>query len=154
MREASRLLLAVDPGKTTGWAMLEIDTLELLVGELDGLHSARTFFRSMPPPLELIVEDFTISARTVRTKLDYSALRLIGWLELEAYDQTNFHLQSPAKKAFGTDNLLRSIGWHSPSTGGHQNDAVRHLLHFIVTKAPYKTELAQQLLYRRDWGYE
>src|SRR6185295_16508861 len=37
--------------------------------------------------------------------------------------------QSPADaKRFSTNDKLKTLGWRSPSTGGHADDAARHLL--------------------------
>ncbi len=132
---------AIDPGGTTGWAAWNSDVPvadSFISGETEGRFAFRQRFDNifMPSPpghITFIIEDFTISARTVTTKLDYSALRIIGYVELvcEKHGYA-LHFQRPAqiksKATIGTDINLKKLGWYRAGHGGHANDAAKHVL--------------------------
>ncbi len=129
---------AIDPGGTTGWAAWDSENDGFVSGETTGRFKFReqfdSFFMPSPPGhITFIIEDFTISARTVTTKLDYSALRIIGYVELIC-EQYGYSLiwQRPAqiksKATIGTDINLKKLGWYRAGHGGHANDAAKHVL--------------------------
>ncbi len=132
-------IVAIDPGKTTGWAEFDTDTPEIIrCGEIGELVNLRTFLLrwftvSSKDEVRVVIEDFTISQRTIKTALDYTALRIIGWavIEGEFWDVPPV-LQLPMRKTFASDDILKQVGWYRPSKGGHQNDALRHLLYYLL----------------------
>lgn len=64
----------------------------------------------------------------------YDALELIGWLRAMSYlCDIPFVLQTPADaKRFSTDKKLEAAGWLQPKGQDHANDALRHLLLYMV----------------------
>ena len=62
------------------------------------------------------------------------SLELIGvtrWLCM--YYGKELVFQSPAEaKGFASNKRLKAVDLYFPSAGGHQNDAVRHLLTYLV----------------------
>jgi hypothetical protein len=108
------MIIAVDPGKTTGWARLNsYDSFDS--GE-QPLHSTIYF----------IHETLKKSRQTWSTE-GIGALRYLT----KVFD-AEFVLQTPAAaKSFSTNDKLKKIGWYKPGKG-HANDAARHLLLYGV----------------------
>lgn len=131
-------VLSIDPGKATGWAMLDLGATgaEPLFGEVDGRYAAAQFVRDVLGQgvfVEIVCEQFVISERTIKTAQDPNALRIIGWLDIQCEHlgvPLTFQTAVSAKK-FATDDTLKAVGWWNPTPDGHQNDALRHLLRYI-----------------------
>jgi hypothetical protein len=149
--------VAVDPGKVSGIAVLaehELPLTELAVprapatAELDHRETV-TYLRRLigranlradePISLDIVVEKFTISDRTVKTKQDHTALDIIGWLRSEYTTAPtdamwDLYEQTPVQaKKFSTDAKLHQLGWYRRTEGGHANDASRHLLRHLCS---------------------
>jgi len=132
---------AIDPGGTTGWAVWDSEHDGFVSGETKGRFEFRAQFDNFTDSytnteITFIIENFTISARTLKTALDYSALRIIGYVELEceARDYTlDWQMPGQIKSTttVGTDINLKKIDWYLAGHGGHANDAARHLLVFV-----------------------
>lgn len=133
-------IIAVDPGKVSGVAQFErrgegpgfsLWTEELPTWEaVDYVHDqlrVGTFGRGTDI---LVVEAFTISARTLRGTRQYEALESIGALRyLAGITNTPFRLILPAtSKRLATDEKLKHLDWYTSSRGGHANDAARLIL--------------------------
>lgn len=121
--------LAIDPGLTTGMAE-QTDTLKLpLTWELP-VNDAMDLVEELldGPRYCVVMESFT-PRPGVRT-WQPDALEAIGVARfLARKNGCLFELQSPADaKRFSTDEKLKKLGWHTPTEGGHANDALRHLL--------------------------
>lgn len=145
------IYVAMDPGGTTGWAAWRSEDDAFFSGETEGRFEFRKQFDSFvssagPDEMTFIIEDFTISARTVTTKLDYSALRIIGYVELEC-ERLGYTLewqrpgQIKSKSTVGTDINLKKLDWYRAGMGGHANDAARHLLVFLRNQAEFKDNM-------------
>lgn len=91
----------------------------------------------------VICESFRITQETIRKSRQTASLEIIGVLRwLASSHGHKFVLQTPADaKRFMTDAKLRSLDWYSPTTGGHTNDALRHLGLYLA-----KTEHNQEVL--------
>lgn len=132
------LYCAIDPGKATGWATWDSLSDGFSSGESKGQYTFRDQFDTFmsaanPEEIVFVMEQFTISERTIKTKLDYSALRIIGYAELVCeklgYTLTfQFPAQIKSKTTVGTDINLKKVDWYRAGLGGHANDAARHLL--------------------------
>ena len=129
-----RVILAVDPGKETGWASLTLGIhssgqmpLHKFLMWLDGALDAGL----MP---QIVCEDFIYTTETAKKSRQTSSTEGIGVLRFLALKHDlGFALQSPASaKKFATDDKLRKLNWYQPSKGGHANDASRHLLVFAA----------------------
>ncbi len=124
-------IMAIDPGKVTGWAVLHNDG-RFSCGE-DLLHnvmySVDTLLQEGQRPI-IVCEDFIYTTATAKKTRQTWSTEGIGVLRyLAAVYQVSFILQSPASaKKFAIDEKLKAMEWYFPSTGGHRNDAARHLL--------------------------
>jgi hypothetical protein len=127
-------VLVLDPGGGTGYAFYEDGRLGY--GEIHSAIRVRSFVLglwALYPDMVVVYEDFTISARTIRTAVDYSALYVIGWLIIEAEARGHALVkQNNTHKGWADDDKLRTLGWYYPSENGHQNDAIRHLIYYLL----------------------
>jgi hypothetical protein len=121
-------VLAIDPGKESGWAewyngqfssaMMPHNTL---------LDLAWTDMHNYDM---VAVESYIITAATLKkTRGDNWSLEQIGALRWMAHrHNVKFVLQSPADaKSFVKNDRLAGLGWYKTGPG-HDNDAARHLL--------------------------
>lgn len=143
--------LAVDPGKTTGLAVLERMRLS------DGAHTVRLLYsgetepdQTIPrirelherygapvetprpsPRMRFVVESFKITAGTAKLSQDVThALRTIGAVEQACRDlgypvEAIKWFNPDQKKAFPNERLRRLGLWHVGGDG-HALDAIRH----------------------------
>lgn len=138
-------ILAVDPGKTTGWAFLntnaydyhkspaivilpqvgEYEWYEFLERYEDWLYSGK---------IDVTVsESFIISRETLKkTRQNYS-LEAIGVMRYMSQRKgREFVLQAPSvAKSFATKEKLDKLGWW-PKGQDHAQDASRHLLTYVA----------------------
>lgn len=143
---ADLVTLAVDPGKTTGWA-LSHDNVLTKSGEasfddfcslLDDLFNYRRYDGSHDTnrPAEIVAERYVITPRTAKLSQQTTALEVIGILRYVAFlDEIPLTLQTPADaKRFATNDRLEARGWlqRPLAANDHANDAIRHLLTFLV----------------------
>ena len=124
-------IIAVDPGKVTGWAVLGIEGL--YTGGEGSLHdilaSIETLLIEGDKPI-IVCEDFIFTTATAKKSRQTWSTEGIGVLRyLAARYQVSFIIQGPAAaKRFAIDDKLKAMGWYHPTPGGHRNDAARHLL--------------------------
>ena len=133
-------VLAIDPGNVTGVAYFDTS-----LGEPDSWEDE---------PFEVInyVEDLTATLDAVVCESFIPRPGAYSWQPEALYtigavryvcrrEGVTFVLQSPADaKRFSTNEKLKRLGWYSPTTGGHSNDALRHLLLFSVKNRLINTE--------------
>lgn len=124
-------LLAIDPGLTTGWMIWEDGFA--YAGQVEGPNGFLNLaWSEMPAADVVVVEDFKITDRTMRTTREPWSLHIIGavsWMA-QCHD-TELVMQTPADaKSFATDAKLRRLGW--PLKGDHAKDAGRHALLYLV----------------------
>jgi hypothetical protein len=135
-----RVVVAIDPGKTTGFAVIHYDgTLPVLAssGEftqfefgkvLDNTLSAA---RQNGTEIEIVCERFIINAQTVKNSQAPFSLEQIGIMKylafVNGFDPEKIHFQSPsdAKKLFPNE-ALKKLGFWYTGGGGHAQDAMRH----------------------------
>lgn len=132
------ILLAVDPGKKTGWASFDTTTM-VLSGATEA--PANEFLDKIVPWIDrsaglvlarIIVERFVITTETAKKGVgdEHWSIEQMGvlrhharWAGLE-FDGTQT-LSNAGK--FAPNERLRAVGWYVPGRG-HANDALRHLL--------------------------
>ena len=130
-------VLAIDPGKTTGfaewrdrefsaWAIAYDVALDFAMGQIMGSAVDH-----------VVMEDFLISQRTVKLGTANwkpgKELEFIGAVRW-ACDQRDisFTTQTPSQtKSFATDAKLKHIGWWTKGLD-HPRDATRHLMLWLV----------------------
>ncbi len=124
-------ILAIDPGKKTGWAVLTLNgTYTGGEGLLhDILAAVETLLIEGRRPI-IVCEDFIFTTATAKKSRQTWSTEGIGVLRyLAARYQVSFIIQSPnSAKNFASDDKLKAMGWYHPTEGGHRNDAARHLL--------------------------
>lgn len=136
------LIIASDPGKTTGvatWTDRDpsaFDSFELGVEEyFDWLHNTVHEAVSRGDEVRLVCESFLITVMTAKNTQAGWSLELIGVNKFIAhrYSLPPVKLQSPSVgKTFGTDSKLRHVGWLRKGKS-HANDAARHLMTYAAT---------------------
>lgn len=134
-------IFAFDPGKTTGWALAEVengDVLNITYGEdAPFVVCARidAWFRAYGERLQPVGEKYTITARTATLSQQHDALEIIGVARYLAWkhDCQELLLQPTNTKKFSTDKRLKAMGWWHKGGGGHANDALRHLMGYLVS---------------------
>lgn len=128
-------VLAVDPGKTTGWCLWDKDTGDLKFGEEQQFEfCSRAEALIADKSLDAVVcEAFIITVATAKKTQAPWSLEIIGLLRYlcEKYE-VPFILQTPSDaKRFSTNEKLKSIGWYVRGQG-HATDSHRHLLLWAV----------------------
>ena len=125
------LVVAFDPGNTTGIATVNTDRMGSLVTHefqwkdicrfLDGLQA-------YDMPDVIVYERFTITEGTAKLSPQTGPMDVIGALKYVANRQLiEIVAQTPYDaKHFGTDARLKEYGWYTKGKG-HANDASRHL---------------------------
>jgi hypothetical protein len=131
------IVLAVDPGKMTGWATWSEG--KFMAGQMPYLEFL-VWAESMIPhyapfDLHVVSEAFIISQRTVSQGKDAhwsigSNAILDYWCQKY---EVPFSTQTASEgKRFADDEKLKRIEWYQSTPGGHRNDAVRHLVVYLV----------------------
>lgn len=127
-------ILAVDPGLLTGYAWW-VDGEVIHYGEADHRIFVQWASDRASAVDVVVCEDYVITPQTLKkTRQNYS-LWQIGWImyEFGTIRKTQVTLQLPSKaKTFADDEKLERLGWRHPTPGGHQDDAHRHLLAYLV----------------------
>lgn len=136
-----KLIIAVDPGKMTGWAVHANDE-SLIAGELEWYEFLRWIEEYVEAAIALhydvtlVCESYVITLATIKKSRQYWSLEAIGCLKYWSMRHLGkeLTLQSPANaKSFSTDEKLKNLSWYVPGSG-HANDALRHLLLYLVTE--------------------
>ena len=136
------LLLAVDPGSTSGvvvlYAAKDRETLVDHHAEVPFDKSAAMLQHRVEMVDAIVVERFTIGPRTLTYSRQPEALYVIGGLMLFAQlADKPLALQAPADaKAAFPDELLASMGLFTAVKGGHARDALRHGLLYLRRHPP------------------
>jgi len=136
-------LMAIDPGQTTGVALMDTDTgfrsLEVEGGLIPAVDSMRGILSRAQYDV-LIYEKFEIHNSTTKTDLTdaYTALYINGnAIVLAAKLGIRVVEQRPKDKLFANSSqwrTLKAVGWYTPEGDGHANDAAAHLVKYMVDK--------------------
>ena len=135
-------LLAIDPGKMTGWSELSYtsnnytlhSTAELSVDEVWEVLVNGLDVPEGPHPDVIVIEDFKITTGTGKLGSPDWSLRLIGAVEYLGfkYDIPVVKQYPSNAKAFSTNDKLRAVDmWHKGGAG-HANDSLRHAMLYMV----------------------
>ena len=138
-------LISVDPGKTSGFVVLDItDTLidDATPGIVESSEKEQMstcydvhhllsadndiFYR-------IVCEDFIITTQTGKKKDTRYSLEIIGALRyLAGMYHVPFTLQRPSEaKSFVSNERLKSMGLYVKGGEGHMRDAMRHAVYNI-----------------------
>lgn len=124
-------LLAIDPGLTTGWMIWQNGFS--YAGQAEPPNGFLNLAWSEMPAVDVVVmEEFRITDRTMRTTREPWSLHIIGAVAWMAERHgAELVMQSPGDaKAFATNTKLKRLGW--PLKGDHAKDAGRHALLYLV----------------------
>ena len=136
MSEARDIVLAVDPGGTTGWAAWS-PTERLTAGQSEFGAFVRMVnsWQEFGWISEIVCERYVITPRTAKLSQQTTALEVIGYLRaISEIHGVKFTLQTPADaKKFGTNDRLTTLGWIQRPLADHDhaNDAIRHLVTYL-----------------------
>lgn len=139
-----RYILAIDPGKKTGWAAYDREMDTFVSGELDYddtckllLHPESIFNGPLSAmEFDYACESFIITVNTAKNTQATWSLELIGVARMisRLYGGQELVLQTPAAaKRLMSDDLLKALSWYVPGKG-HSNDAARHLGLFMLSR--------------------
>lgn len=129
-------ILAVDPGWGTGWATYETTTGEFESGEVTGFieccHKLE-WLMSDPAVLEVVIENFVITAETVTMTQQTEALRLLGVVENECDKRGYAYSVQAAKdpKKPKAVRVLKVLSWYRKTKDNHANSAAYHLYVYL-----------------------
>lgn len=137
MTKQSKLIIAVDPGLSTGLAWWGGENLRPSTSCIKDWFMVADFIsekiQNTNVPITLVIEKFTITTKTGKLSQQPEALKLTGVLEYMAnsWSQVNVVFQTPsAAKNFSKDTKLKHLGWWAPTD--HERDALRHLVLYSV----------------------
>lgn len=137
-----KYVLAVDPGKASGIALISLETASEPVLEWSGEFAQEEYadpIRSVlwaadiKPGLDIVCERFVINAQTVKNSQSPYSLEQIGILKQCMIDAKmpleGIIFQSPADaKALFPNQALKTLGYWHKGGEGHALDAIRHAL--------------------------
>lgn len=144
MTNSFRYVLAVDPGKVTGMALVCFskgqDPELVWSGELDMhdyYHELNKLFYQFGDQLEIVCEKFTINMQTAKKSQAPYSLECIGILKgmfiHYGRDPESLHYQLPANAMnMFTNEKLKKLGYWHRGGAGHALDAIRHSLLYVV----------------------
>lgn len=125
-------ILAIDPGLVTGMAVWSSGAF--VSSEVTPRQEVYAYLNDKVEIFDVVlIERYDISARTAKLSSQMDALYLIGAAEALCYlSAAKFIISGRDAKGFSTDAKLKALGWHTPTKGGHANDAARHLLRYLA----------------------
>lgn len=144
------IILALDPGKTTGVAIHNLLTDEkefFELGFLDVCQQISDLSLEHGTNLKIIAESFIITPNTAKNSQAPWSLEVIGVARFCSLASCNrdLRLQSPASaKRFSSDQRLKMVGYYTPGKG-HANDAGRHLLLFEATQGYLSKDILKEM---------
>lgn len=139
-------VFSVDPGLVSGYAHLIITDNKVSffkVGQCDHFELGNMLKREEMIQSDIktvfICESYKQNCRM--TQSPYS-LESIGLVRYWAYVyEVEFVLVNPSQhKSLIKDDLIKRVGLWSPSKGGHQNDAIRVGLWYLIAKRKLLTQ--------------
>lgn len=145
------MILAVDPGLVSGVALYMPGLDHFTSGQVeDGLIGFVDYFERYVDgtlPSTVVVEKFTVMDTTAKKTRQYDALYINGYLEARCHTLgiEFVRQQVSGAKTFATNQKLKALGWYNGTSGGHANDATRHLLTLAA-----KRSWGQPILRRLD----
>jgi hypothetical protein len=146
LRPLPEVLVWLDPGKLTGWAMLEHGESFLSgqgdFAEVDDLVNTWVF--NLGSHLWLGWEMYVVTGGGGRFGSPEYSLEMIGAVKsaCRRYRVTTLPPQPSAARKLGDDDKLRRLGWYRPGQR-HANDAANHLLAYLLREnllPPAQTE--------------
>lgn len=135
-------VVAIDPGKTTGFAVWPDIKADQDPDTLNFGRRLEAWLSAWNGPTVVVVERFIINVNTVGHSQAPWSLELIGVARYLAFKHhCEFVLQSPSDaKKFMSNERLKKLGWYFPGKV-HANDALRHLGLYVFTHKLMSTDV-------------
>ena len=136
-----KTIIAIDPGKMTGWSEIEYtsDSFTIKYSAELGMEEVLNQLITLDDgdgnrPDLVVIEDFKITTGTGKLGSPDWSLRLIGAVEyVAAKHGIPVVKQTPANaKAFSTNTKLRAVDMWHVGGAGHANDSLRHAMLYMV----------------------
>ena len=149
MSEGKKYLMAIDPGKATGFVVLDItgfpedEPIIIIAEEPDQFTTCYKIHTMLASgdDFEVVIENFTVNKDTSKKAMDrmYSS-EIIGvtryMCELYGHKMT---IQTPsAAKTFVDNDRIRDLGLWVKGGEGHHKDAMRHAILYLVKEHSWK----------------
>lgn len=141
-------LIGVDPGLATGLCVIDISDMDNPT-PLESFELTNSeFYDKMDElierygnNLEIVVENYIVTEATAKKTPQPYSLQLKGvCLYLGHKHGINVTVQDPSRKSFATNDKLRKVGFWVKNSNGHDNDAYRHAMVWIVDHYPKWTK--------------
>ena len=151
--EIPEYLLVVDPGKTTGIALVHtVGGVSDIVwsAELDWMDSCNLINKTAlqyGSRLRILCETFVITPMTAKNSAAPWSLEMIGVIRYlaAAYGVEQLVFQTPQKaKNFCPNPRLKDVGFWHRGGGGHARDALRHAVTHLVDCGWHHEKLLQK----------
>ena len=148
-------LIAIDPGKASGFVVLDITEtfatgarpIILYSGEPEQQETCAWVDSFLSDPdndakIYIVMEDFLITPETGKKKDTRYSLEIIGAVRyLAKLHGIPFALQTSSNaKSFAENDRIRSMGLWVPGGEGHAKDAMRHAILYMVKALHLKPE--------------
>lgn len=148
VRPDPKLVIWLDPGKMTGWAMFEdMVTFSSGQADFDGIDDMINMWCGlMRDELWLGWERYLVTQGGGRSGSPEYSLEVIGATK-SACRRNNVTVLQPmpsASRKLGDDLKLQRLGWRQPGMR-HANDAANHLLAWLLREKRLPTHLTQKL---------
>jgi hypothetical protein len=146
-----KYLMALDPGKATGFVVLDItgfpetEPIVVIAEEPDQFNTCLKIHTILGSgdDVEVVMEDFKVNSGTAKKSLERMfSSEIIGVARYfcELYDH-KFTLQTPAAaKSFVDNDRIRALGLWVKGGEGHHKDAMRHAILYLVKHYEWKPE--------------
>lgn len=137
-------VLALDPGKATGWAFIDLATGQFSSGEAQFEEITTRIGKAVETygaGLQIVAERFIIGPQTHKNSQAPWSLEMIGVAKYFA-GKTDCPLvltSASEAKNFSFNGRLKALGWYKGGAG-HADDASRHLLLHLVTRRKWWDE--------------
>jgi hypothetical protein len=138
-------VLAIDPGKTTGYAfgLIDDETKEMEIDAWQRADIHLEFYNNLwrADPHHIVCESFEFRQGKQRTGLELYSKELIGVLNLfhqrEALPPRLWFQTAAKGKGYFDNSRLRELGIYITGQE-HTRDAIRHLMQWITFEAGYR----------------
>lgn len=153
VRTPNKILVAIDPGKASGFAVLdytELDNIEILYSaELEQFEVSEYVENLLemnaatdkPDSIDIVMEKFTVTPQTGKnSNAENWSSEIIGSIRYMAHKHgVPFTEQTPARaKSFVPNERMKAVGiWHTGGEG-HAKDALRHAVLYLVEKKGWR----------------
>lgn len=143
------MIMYLDPGETTGWAMYSGDFSSGQLPFVEMGNVIADITRDCGGDLLIGWEAFIIGGHTARKPGSHWAIEMIGVVRYHALRYGCTILPSYPSSSLPPDQVrdkqLKRLGWHKPGRT-HANDAAIHLMHYMITKKHMPVEMLKELV--------